>query len=143
MAKLYVVATPIGNLNDLTPRMRQALEECDLVAAAGMFQGMAIAVSEEDFSQYRAAAAQAADDMLSIRGVTASFVVCRMGRDVNVSARSYGGCNVQVIMEALGGGGHMTMAAAQFRELSVRQVELKLREQIELYTRQNREIPEN
>ena len=30
MAKLYVVATPIGNLNDLTPRMRQALEECDL-----------------------------------------------------------------------------------------------------------------
>lgn len=33
MAKLYVVATPIGNLNDLTPRMRQALEECDLVAA--------------------------------------------------------------------------------------------------------------
>lgn len=117
--------------------------KCDLVAAAGMFQGMAIAVSEEDFSQYRAAAAQAADDMLSIRGVTASFVVCRMGRDVNVSARSYGGCNVQVIMEALGGGGHMTMAAAQFRELSVRQVELKLREQIELYTRQNREIPEN
>ena len=33
MARLYVVATPIGNLNDLTPRMRQALEECDLVAA--------------------------------------------------------------------------------------------------------------
>ena len=33
MAKLYVVATPIDNLNDLTPRMRQALEECDLVAA--------------------------------------------------------------------------------------------------------------
>ena len=33
MGKLYVVATPIGNLNDLTPRMRQALEECDLVAA--------------------------------------------------------------------------------------------------------------
>ncbi len=117
--------------------------KCDLVASAGMFQGMAIAVSEEDFSQYRTAAAQAADDMLSIRGVTASFVICRMGRDVNVSARSYGACNVQVIMEALGGGGHMTMAAAQFREMSVRQVELKLREQIEAYTDRNREIPTN
>lgn len=117
--------------------------KCDLVAAAGMFHDMAIAVSEEDFSQYRAAAAQAADDMLSIRGVAASFVVCRMGRDVNVSARSYGSCNVQVIMEALGGGGHMTMAAAQFRELTVRQVEMKLREQIVIYAQQNREIPDS
>ena len=115
--------------------------KCDLVATAGMFHSAAIAVSEEDFSDYRAAAAQAADDMLSIRGVTASFVVCRMGRGVNVSARSYGACNVQVIMEAMGGGGHLTMAAAQFRDLSVRQVEQKLREEILRYTDQNREIP--
>ena len=39
MAKSYVVATPIGNLNDLTPRMRQALEECDLVAPGARHPG--------------------------------------------------------------------------------------------------------
>ncbi len=110
--------------------------KCELVAAAGMFRRMAIAVSEEDFSDCRAAAAQAADDLLSVRGVTASFVICRMGREVNISARSYGDCNVQVIMEALGGGGHLTMAATQLRDVTAHQAEEMLRRVLEKENRQ-------
>ena len=81
----------------------------------------------------RTAAAQAADEMLSIQGMLASFVVCRMGREVNISARSYGECNVQLIMESMGGGGHLTMAGTQIREASVTEVERRLRRAIDEY----------
>ena len=64
----------------------------------------------------RLAAAKAADDLLNIEDVDASFVVFPAGEhDAAISARSYGRVNVQLIMERLGGGGHQTMAAAQFK----------------------------
>lgn len=91
----------------------------DLVAAAQMYNRTAIAFSEEDYSEHRAAAAQAADDLLTVQGVQASFVVTRMGKEINISARSFGECNVQLIMESLGGGGHLTMAATQMADTSV------------------------
>ncbi len=55
----------------------------------------------------------AADELLSISDVRASFVLFESGGEVNISARSLGDVNVQIIMEALGGGGHQTMAAGQ------------------------------
>ena len=64
-------------------------------------------------------AAQAADELLSIRGVQASFVLYRSGGDVNISARSLGDVNVQVILEEFGGGGHFTMAGAQIKNTTV------------------------
>lgn len=67
----------------------------------------------------RIASAQAADELLSIQGVKASFVVFPAGGVVNISARSLGDINVQLIMEALGGGGHLTMAGAQLKGVSV------------------------
>ena len=51
---------------------------------------------------------------MNIKGVDASFVAFKTGESINVSARSFGELNVQLIMESLGGGGHQTMAAAQF-----------------------------
>ena len=71
-------------------------------------------------------AAQAADDLLAIQGVCASFVIFQSGREVNISARSLGDINVQVIMEKLGGGGHMTMAAAQLRDVSLSRAKSEL-----------------
>lgn len=91
----------------------------DLVAVAELYKRTAIAVSEEDYSDHRAAAAQAADDLLLVQGVVASFVLTSMGDYVQISARSYGECNVQLIMEKLGGGGHLTMAATQLRNTTV------------------------
>ena len=51
--------------------------------------------------------------MLTLQGVNASFVIFEANTRINITARSYGRINVQIIMEKLGGGGHQTMAAAQ------------------------------
>ena len=108
-------------------------KKCELVSLASTYRGMAIAATDEDMADKRTAAAQAADEMLSIQGMLASFVVCRMGREVNISARSYGECNVQLIMESMGGGGHLTMAGTQIRDASVTEVERRLRRAIDEY----------
>lgn len=63
--------------------------------------------------------AQAADDLIDIKDIEASFVVFRRGEDTIISARSNGKINVQVIMEKLGGGGHQTVAGCQSREITV------------------------
>ena len=72
-------------------------------------------ISEED-GGYRIIAAKAADNLLMVDGVKASFAVIRLGEVVHISARSAGGINVQLIMEKMGGGGHFDGAAAQIRE---------------------------
>ena len=72
----------------------------------------------ESAPEARVAIAQAANDLLRIQGVDASFVAVQVGGGVNISARSLGAVNVQVIMESLGGGGHQTMAAAQLKHIT-------------------------
>ena len=64
-------------------------------------------------------AAQTADQILAIRGVRASIVLVAMESAVQVSARSNGDINVQVIMERLGGGGHLSMAATQLQNMTM------------------------
>ena len=84
------------------------------VSSAKTVKNFAVAFCDEKSAYARIAAAQAADELLSIKGVEASFVALVQDKNkVNISARSYGKVNVQVIMEILGGGGHQTMAAAQ------------------------------
>ena len=61
----------------------------------------------------RVTAAQAADELLGLKGIKASFVIFRKGEDVLMSARSLGEINVQVILEALGGGGNSTTAGGR------------------------------
>ena len=81
-------------------------------------EGKIAAVGGEIAPEARVAIAQAANDLLRIQGVDASFVAVQVGTGVNISARSLGAVNVQVIMEALGGGGHQTMAAAQLKHIT-------------------------
>ena len=64
--------------------------------------------------------------MLTLTGVAASFVIFPDGERINISARSYGKINVQVIMEALGGGGHQTMAATQLSGATMEEARSKL-----------------
>jgi len=90
-----------------------------IVSSADIHNRCAIASTELKSDDIRLISPQAADELLGISGVDASFVVYRTGDTVNISARSLGGMNVQVIMERLGGGGHQTMAASQIKNVSV------------------------
>ncbi|MCI2961400.1 DHH family phosphoesterase [Pediococcus pentosaceus] len=87
----------------------------------------AICTGEDDRMYDPVIAAQAADSLLNISGVEASFVITRRGdHAVGISARSAGTENVQVIMEELGGGGHLAMAATQIEDVSVEEAEQQL-----------------
>ena len=68
---------------------------------------------------------------MSLEGVKASFVIFCDGERVNISARSFGVVNVQIIMEKLGGGGHQTMAATQLVNTTKEQAFEKLIEVID------------
>jgi len=81
-----------------------------------------IAIAALDYTTGRTLAAQAADELLNILGITASFVLYPDGDRVVISARSIGEANVQVILEALGGGGNAAAAGAQIPDKSVREV---------------------
>lgn len=93
--------------------------------------GTAIAVY--DGPATRPLAAQAADEILNITGVTTSFVLFQIGDDVIISARSIGGANVQLIMEQLGGGGNAATAGAQISGKSLAVVSETLRVAIDKY----------
>ena len=98
-----------------------------LISATEIYNRCGIAMDESGDSSARVSAAQAADEMLSILGVDASFVIFKTpDGGINISARSRGAMNVQIIMEKLGGGGHQTMAAAQFRDISINEAKAKL-----------------
>lgn len=85
-----------------------------------------------------ALAAGAADELLDIRGVDASFVLTDIGDMINVSARSLGDINVQVVMEKIGGGGHLTVAGAQLRDSDMQHALTLLRKTIQDYLETNR-----
>lgn len=88
------------------------------VANATVHNNCAVSVVE-NAPNVRVIASQAADDMLAISDVYASFVVFEADDMVNISARSFGKINVQIIMERLGGGGHLTSAAVQLKDTTV------------------------
>ena len=75
--------------------------------------GIAIASCERGIDDVQLIAARAADELLKVKGVKAAFTLADMGEFINISGRSYGLVNVQLILEQLGGGGHLTMAGAQ------------------------------
>ncbi len=79
-------------------------------------KNIAIAISESDIENPPLLAAQVSDELLNIKGIEASFVLCQDNSKINISARSLGKINVQLIMEKLGGGGHQTVSAAQIYE---------------------------
>lgn len=97
-----------------------------IVSNAEIFGNFAVASTDHEYPDIRISSAQAADELLSIQGVDASFVVFPADGAISISARSLGEVNVQLIMEALGGGGHLTMAGAQLNGLTVDQARSKL-----------------
>ena len=107
-------------------------ELCDIVRTAMRYRdAIAIAYSETETS--REIGGQAADDLLNIQGIQASFVIFRHNGGTQISARSLGQINVQLIMERIGGGGSLTSAGAQLGDKSVPDTADELRAAIENY----------
>ena len=97
------------------------------------YRGCAIAIADIESEDVRIIASQAADEMLNISGIQSSYVLYRTEDIVNISARSMGAMNVQLIMEMLGGGGHQTMAAAQLSNISVSDAKVRLLQVIDQF----------
>mgnify|MGYP002517771191 CR=1 FL=1 len=103
------------------------MDKYKVVSKAEVVGNCAVSTIDEIVKNSRLLSAQAADEMLTIRDVYASFVISRIdSKTVNISARSYGKINVQLVMEKLGGGGHQNMAAAQLSDCSIAQAKEKL-----------------
>ena len=101
-----------------------------LISSAEIINKCAIATADGDISDIRIIAPQAADELLGIQDVDASFVIYKTGNTTNISARSLGSMNVQIVMEKLGGGGHQTMAATQLENTTFAQAKQKLIEAV-------------
>ena len=115
-----------NNLSEMVSRY-------DIIRRAELYRDdIAVAVIPQDGVD-RVAAAQAADELLGLKGVKASFVVYRSGENVLMSARSLGDVNVQVILEALGGGGNSTTAGGKVTDSDPETVRNRLLEAIDDY----------
>lgn len=101
-----------------------------------MEKGIAISTCPRDVEDPALIAAQAADELISLREVSASFVLTQLENTVHISGRSTGDINVQIILEALGGGGHLTVAGAQLKGETIDSTIQKLTDQIRIYLKE-------
>jgi c-di-AMP phosphodiesterase-like protein len=105
----------------------------DIIRRAELYRAdIALAVIPQDGVD-RVTAAQAADELLTLKGVRASFVLYRSGEAVMMSARSLGEVNVQVILETLGGGGNSSTAGGRVEHGDILAVRQRLTEAIDAY----------
>ena len=99
---------------------------------------IAVSVCDEQDKDTNLICAKSADELLTIGNITASFVLGSVGEKVTISGRSIGDINVQVILEKLGGGGHITLAGAQIENKSIQEVKAELIQKINEYFEENR-----
>lgn len=117
--------------------LQEYVLRAELVERAQIYDGCAIVTSDEIPLDCEVVAPQAANDLLTIEGVKASFVAIRQGGNIRVSARSMGEVNVQLIMEKLGGGGHLTMAGVQLEKTTPEEAKTHILEAIAAYKNEN------
>ena len=94
---------------------------------------IAIATYEKKDKEASLICAKAADELLTISDITASFVMGKAGNKICISGRSIGDINVQVILEKLGGGGHITLAGAQVEGMTIEETKQELINRINEY----------
>ncbi len=98
---------------------------------------IAISVCHQNIKNVQLVTAKAADELLNLSGIIAAFVLGLVGNEVWISGRSLGDINVQVILEKLGGGGHLTVAGAQLTGISLEDAREKLKYAIMEYMNEN------
>lgn len=112
--------------------IKESIRLSKTISGVTVYRGsIAIASCGENGKELQVIAAKAADELLNIEGIEASFVLARVGHRISVSARSLETINVQVIMERLGGGGHITIAGAQLPTTNIEDAEEQLKAAID------------
>ena len=140
-ARTFEAAAYLRRLGADTVRVQQLFaagldlyrKKSEMVSEAIMYKEMAISVAQGNNEDTRIAASQAANELLSIRGVKAAFTLVGNDKQTHISARSMGDVNVQVVMEKLGGGGHLTMAGALLKNITVEDAIQQLKQAIDEY----------
>lgn len=109
-------------------------EIANIVRNAEMYENsIAIAIYDKEDKDANLICAKAADELLTISDITASFVLGNVGNKICISGRSIGDVNVQLILEKLGGGGHITLAGAQVEGMTLEEVKQELINRINEY----------
>jgi c-di-AMP phosphodiesterase-like protein len=109
----------------------------DTVKRAEMIRpGIALSECPPNTPNAQIIAAQAADSLLNIKGINASVVLCSIDEGIMISGRSLGNINMQVILEKLGGGGHLTMAGAQLTNITMAEARQLVIDAIEEYLKE-------
>ena len=112
--------------------LKHTVAKHDIIRAANIYRPE-LAIAALDHTTTRVLAAQAADDLLNIAGISTSFVLYPDGDTIIISARSIGSANVQMILEPLGGGGNASVAGAQIKESTMDAVMANLTASIDKY----------
>ncbi|MGL4655176.1 MAG: DHH family phosphoesterase [Sarcina sp.] len=116
------------------------LARFEVIKSAEVKEGIAISVCPDSLNEV-VFAAQGADELINIVGIECAFVFVKVKNKIYLSSRSLGGINVQVVMEALNGGGHRTMAGTQFADISIDEAKNRLKKALNEYLK-NREVDE-
>ncbi len=98
-----------------------------------VFDGIAVGILDKEMDDSILIAAQAADELLKINDIEASFVLTPTNGRIHISGRSLGKISVQLILEKLGGGGHLTSAGTQIKDSTIKEAEKMLEKAIEEY----------
>ena len=113
------------------------LTRAEVVKNAEMFKNnIAISTIPNNAKNQSFVAAQAADELLNIKGINASFVLSKVGSDIFISGRSLGDINVQIVLEKLGGGGHLTVAGAQLTNITLEQAIVLVKNSVDEYLKE-------
>jgi len=131
LRRLGAVSTDVLRLFSVPKEIYQA--KSDLVNNAFIYKDVAVSLAENMTRDLYVAVPQAANDLLTLDGVRGSVVAVKFDDVIQISARSLGEINVQVLMEYLGGGGHLTMAGAQLRGVSIDEAKEKIKDSIDNY----------
>lgn len=123
---------PVGVHKMFRNDLEMYIQKSKIISEAKVYRNnIAIAVCDEPYKNIQLVVAQAADELLNINEIEASFVLANVSGRIVISGRSLGAVNVQLILEKLGGGGHSTIAGAQLENSSLTIAELKLHNAID------------
>ena len=126
-------ADPIEIKKMFTDDLEDYLLIAETIKSAEVNDNTAIAITPKNIDTV--IIAKAADELLNISGISVSFVLGEINNDIYISGRSVGDINVQVVLEALGGGGHMNIAGGKISNRTIEDVICELKEAMKNYLR--------